>query len=371
MAVPENEARKKRKMNEEEEEKKRKMVKNLLPNKQIVLNQSVSGYPKESDFGLRSSFINCRLSDDSSQAVLLKNLYLSCDPYMRHRMSDQVAHPGTIIQSFTPGSVLVGYGVSKVMESTHPRFKEGDFVWGMIGWEEYSLISSPDRLNKISFTDVPLSYYAGILGMPGIAAYVGFHKICYPKERDCVYVSSAAGGVGQLVGQFAKMIGCYVVGSASTKEKVDLLKQKMGFDEAFNYKEENSGSALRKYFPEGIDIYFDNVGGRMLDEVILQMKAHGRIALCGMISQYNIEEPEGVHNLFSLIMKRIEMKGFVETDFDHVYPEYVEFCIKYLQQGKLVYVEDVAQGIENAPAALVGIFYGRNVGKQVVCIANE
>ncbi|KAM1174728.1 hypothetical protein ACFX19_027821 [Malus domestica] len=157
---------------------------------------------------------------------------------MRHRMSDRVAHPGTIIQSFSPGSVLVGYGVSKVMESTHPRFKEGDFVWGMIGWEEYSLITSPDRLNKISFTDVPLSYYAGILGMPGIAAYFGFHKICYPKERACFYVSSAAGGVGQLVGQFAKMIGCYVVGSASTKEKVDLLKQKMGFDEAFNYKEE-------------------------------------------------------------------------------------------------------------------------------------
>ncbi|KAM1262000.1 hypothetical protein ACFX13_027885 [Malus domestica] len=127
-----------------------------------------------------------------------------------------------------------------------------------------------------------------------------------------------AGGVGQLVGQFAKMIGCYVVGSASTKEKVDLLKQKMGFDEAFNYKEKNLGSALTKYFPEGIDIYLDNVGGRMLDEVNLQMKAHGRIALCGMISQYNLEEPEGVHNLFSLILKRIEMKGFVETDFVNV-----------------------------------------------------
>ncbi|TQD97225.1 hypothetical protein C1H46_017156 [Malus baccata] len=131
-------------------------------------------------------------------------------------------------------------------------------------------------------------------------------------------VGQLAGGVGQLVGQFGKMIGCYVVGSASTKEKVDLLKQKMGFDEAFNYKEKNLGSALRKYFPEGIDIYLDNVGGRMLDEVILQMKAHGRIALCGMISQYNLEEPEGVHNLFSLIPKRIEMKGFVETDFINV-----------------------------------------------------
>ncbi|CAL9026842.1 unnamed protein product [Prunus brigantina] len=358
-------------MNKGEEEKKT-MMKKLIPNKQIILNHYVTGYPKESDFGLRSSTTSCTLSHGSSSAVLLKNLYLSCDPYMRHRMSDHISHSGTIVQS-TSGSVLVGYGVSKVIESTHPSFKEGDFVWGMIGWEEYTLITTPDSLNKINITDVPLSYYAGILGMPGIAAYAGFHKICYPKEGDCVYVSSASGGVGQLVGQFAKLMGCYVVvGSASTEEKVDLLKHKMGFDEAFNYKEEHDlGSALRRYFPQGIDIYFDNVGGHMLDEVILHMKVHGRIALCGMISQYNIEKPEGVRNMFSLIMKRIEMKGFVEKDFGHVYPELVELCIKYLQEGKLVYVEDIAQGLENAPSALVGIFYGCNVGKQVVCIAKE
>ncbi|KAM1048038.1 hypothetical protein ACFX2J_027022 [Malus domestica] len=207
----------------------------------LLRRMKEQGYVSDTNFVLhdellRSSFINCSLSHDSSPA------------------------------SFTLGSVLVGYGVSKVMESTHPRFKE-------------------------------------------------------------------AGGVGQLVGQFAKMIGCYVVGSASTKEKVDLLKQKMGFDEAFNYKEKNLGSALRKYFPEGIDIYLDNVGGRMLDEVNLQMKAHGRIALCGMI-----------HN----------------TILRNQRPEYIEFCIKYLRQGKLVYVEDVAQGIENAPAALVGILVSRS-----------
>ncbi|KAL6273785.1 hypothetical protein ACE6H2_024477 [Prunus campanulata] len=328
------------------EEEKRTMMKKLIPNRQIVLNHYVTGYLKESDFGLRSSTTSCTLSHGStSSAVLLKNLYLSCDPYMRHRMSDHISHSGTIVQSFTSGSVLVGYGVSKVIESTHPSFKEGDFVWRMIGWEEYTLITTPDSLNKISFTDVPLSYYASILGMPGIAAYAGFHKICYPKEGDCV---------------------------ASTKEKVDLLKHKMGFDEAFNYKEEyDLGSALRRYFPQGIDIYFDNVGGHMLDEAILHMKVHGRIALCGMISQYNIEKPEGVHNMFSLIMKRIEMKGFTENDFRHVYPELVELCIKYLQEGKLVYVEDIAQGLENAPSALVGIFYGRNVGKQVVCIDKE
>lgn len=349
------------------------MMKEHISNKQIVLNQYVIGYPKESDFGVRFSTTNCSLSHGSSTpSVLLKNLYLSCDPYMRHRMSDHVSHPGTIVQSFTPGSVLVGYGVSKVIESTHPKFLEGDFVWGMIGWEEYTVITNPESLNKIKHTDVPLSYYAGILGMPGIAAYVGFHNMCSPKEGDSVYVSSASGGVGQLVGQFAKLMGCYVVGSASTQEKVELLKRKLGFDEAFNYREEQDlGLALRRYFPLGVDIYFDNVGGHMLDEVLLHMKVHGRIALCGMISQYNIDEPEGLHNSFSLIMKRIEMKGFVETDFKHVYPEYVELCIKYLQEGKLVYVEDIAQGLEEAVSALIGIFHGRNVGKQVVCIAKE
>ncbi|XVF56364.1 hypothetical protein PTKIN_Ptkin06aG0114400 [Pterospermum kingtungense] len=304
--------------------------------------------------------------------VLLNNLYLACDPYMRHRMSHKhISHPGTILQSsFSPGSVVVGYGVARVIQSTHPDFKEGDHVWGLTGREEYTFIPNPQTLNKISYTHFPLSYYLGVLGMPGIAAYVGFFNLCCPKRGETVYVSTAAGGVGQLVGQFAKMTGCYVVGSASSKQKVDLAKDKFGFNDAFNYKEEpDLGAALKRYFPEGIDIYFDNVGGRMLGQVLLHMKPHGRIAACGMISQYNLEEEEGIRNLFSVIPKSVEIKGYVETDYKHIYPQYLELAIKHLKEGSLVYVEDVAKGLENAASAFVGIFHGRNVSKQIIRVA--
>ncbi|XWS42992.1 hypothetical protein CRYUN_Cryun16bG0062000 [Craigia yunnanensis] len=340
----------------------------MVRNKQVVLNKYVRGWPKDGDFRVNWSETECSSIPNGTVGVLLKNLYLACDPYMRHRMShNHISHPGTILQnSFSPASVLVGYGVARVIQSTHPDFKEGDHVWGLTGWEEYTIAHNPQNLNKIPYTDVPLSYYLGVLGMPGIAAYVGFYNLCCPKKGESVYVSTAAGEVGQLVGQFAKMMGCYVVGSASTKEKVDLSKGKFGFSDAFNYKEEpDLGAALKK----GIDIYFDNVGGQMLDEVLLHMKPHGRIAACGMISQYNLEEAEGIRNLFSLIPKSVEIKGFVETEFKHIYPQYLELAIKYLKEGSLEYVEEVAEGLEKAASAFVGIFHGRNVGKQIIRVA--
>uniref|UniRef100_M1D6P3 Allyl alcohol dehydrogenase n=1 Tax=Solanum tuberosum TaxID=4113 RepID=M1D6P3_SOLTU len=244
----------------------------------------------------------------------------------------------------------------------------------MTGWEEYSIVTPTDQnyLFKINDKDVPLSYYTGILGMPGMTAYVGFYEICSPKKGETVFVSAASGAVGQLVGQFAKMLGCYVVGSAGSKEKVDLLKSKFGFDEAFNYKEEHDlDAALKRYFPDGIDIYFENVGGKMLDAVLLNMKLHGRIAACGMISQYNLEQTEGVHNLFYLISKRIRMEGFIIFDYFHLYSKYLEMIIPKIKAGNVVYVEDVVEGLENAPTALVGLFSGHNIGKQVVMVSSE
>ncbi|XP_012075370.1 2-alkenal reductase (NADP(+)-dependent) isoform X2 [Jatropha curcas] len=265
-----------------------------------------------------------------------------------------------------------GYGVVKVLDSTHPNYKKGDLAWGFTGWEEYSLITSPQLLIKIEHTDLPLSYYTGILGMPGVTAYAGFYEVCSPKKGEFVYVSAASGAVGQIVGQFAKLMGCYVVGSAGSKEKVDLLKNKFGFDDAFNYKEEpDLDAALKRYFPEGIDIYFENVGGKMLDAVLLNMRIRGRIAVCGMISQYNLENPEGVHNLASIIAKRIRMEGFLAGDFYHLYPKFLEMVIPYIKQGKIVYVEDVAEGLESGPTSLIGLFTGRNVGKQLVVVARE
>ncbi|KAL0917981.1 hypothetical protein M5K25_013095 [Dendrobium thyrsiflorum] len=340
-----------------------------VKNKRITLKDYVTGYPKEEDLLLGSSDLELKVPTGSN-AVLLKNLYLSCDPYMRAKMSKPLVKSYT--DAFTPGSVITGYGVGKVVDSGHPNFQAGDLVWGITGWEEYTLIKAPEILVKIKYTDVPLSYYIGILGMPGLTAYVGFNVISSPKKGETVYVSAASGAVGQLVGQFAKLMGCYVVGSAGSQEKVDLLKSKFGFDEAFNYKEEHDlNAALKRYFPDGIDIYFENVGGPMLDAVLLNMRNHGRIAVCGMISQYNLTEKDSVHNLFCIISKRIRMEGFIEPDHKHLYPQFLELVIQYIREGKLVYVEDIAEGIENAPAALIGLFSGRNVGKQVVSIARE
>ncbi|CAN1748327.1 NADPH-dependent oxidoreductase 2-alkenal reductase [Linum perenne] len=342
-------------------------------NKQIVLKEYATGFPKESQFGVTTVSIP-RKVPQGSNAVLFKNLYLSCDPYMRGRMSP-VSHGDANdpqFSSYTLGSAIKGFGVSKVVDSGDSDFKIGDLVWGITGWEEYSVIPKPKSLFKIQNTDVPLSYYTGILGMPGVTAYFGFFDVCTPKKGEYVYVSAASGAVGQLVGQFAKLAGCYVVGSAGSKDKVELLKNKFGFDEAFNYKEETDlNAALKRYFPEGIDIYFENVGGKMLDAVLLNMRVRGRIAVCGMISQYNLEQGEGVHNLTSIIYKRVRIQGFASFDYFSRYNELLDAVGKYIKEGKIAYVEDIAEGLENAPAALLGLFSGRNVGKQVVAVARE
>ncbi|KAM0879548.1 hypothetical protein ACQ4PT_034155 [Festuca glaucescens] len=208
--------------------------------------------------------------------------------------------------------------------------------------------------------------------MPGLTAYAGFFDVAKPKKGEYVFVSAASGAVGQLVGQLAKITGCYVVGTAGSDEKVNLLKTKFGFDDAFNYKKEQDlNAALKRCFPEGIDIYFENVGGAMLDAVLLNMRLHGRVSMCGLISQYNLEEPEGVRNLFCIVAKRIRMEGFMVTEYFGTYSKFEEEMAGYLKEGKITYVEDVAEGIESVPAALIGIFYGRNIGKQLVAVARE
>ncbi|KAK1379414.1 Double bond reductase [Heracleum sosnowskyi] len=341
----------------------------VVNNKQIVLKDYIgAGFPKESDLITRVSKINLSVAEGSN-GVVVKNLYLSCDPYMRMRMTKT---QGSYFESFTPHQPITGLGVARVLDSKNQKFKKGDLVWGMTGWEEYSHITNADGLFKIEHSDVPLSYYTGLLGMPGMTAYSGFYEVCAPKKAEYVYISAASGAVGQLVGQFAKLLGCYVVGSAGSKEKVNLLKNKFGFDEAFNYKEEEDlVAALKRYFPDGIDIYFENVGGKMLDAVLVNMRPHGRVAVCGMISQYNLEKPEGVHNLTSIIAKRLRIQGFLVSEYYHLYPKFLEMVLPYIKEGKINYVEDTAEGLESAPAALIGLFSGRNIGKQVVVVARE
>ncbi|KAG2623549.1 hypothetical protein PVAP13_3KG067200 [Panicum virgatum] len=274
----------------------------------------------------------------------------------------------------------------------------------MTGWEEYTLVPKPESFFKINHPELPLSYYTGVLdhgvtegepvnvpyceqenedqfrdpepegqdfpegfedGMPGLTAWAGFFDVSKPKKGDYVFVSAASGAVGQLVGQLAKLTGCYVVGSAGSDEKVNLLKTKFGFDEAFNYKKEQDlDAALRRCFPEGIDIYFENVGGPTLEAVLSNMRNHGRIPACGMISQYNLEQPEGVRNLFHIVAKRLRMEGFMVFDY---FSEYY----KFEEEMAGSYVEDIAEGLERAPAALIGLYSGRNVGKQLVAVARE
>lgn len=341
----------------------------LVSNKQVIFKDYVvDRSPLESDMEIKHTSITLKVPSGSG-SILVKNLYLSCDPYMRIRMN---LMDGSYFDAFKPGTVLAGFGVSRVVDSDNPDYRVDDLVWGITNWEEYTFIKLPVFLFKIEDTSIPLSYYTGILGMPGMTAYAGFYDICSPKKGEKVIVSSACGAVGQLVGQFAKHAGCYVVGCASSREKVDLLKNKFGFDEAFNYKEEeNLDAALKRYFPEGIDIYFENVGGKMLDAVLPNMRDLGRIAACGMISQYNLKEHDGVHNLMYVILKQIRMEGFIISSHFHKYPEFFQKVIGPVKEGKITYIEDIAEGLENAPAALVGLFSGRNVGKQLVCISAD
>ncbi|KAF0888819.1 hypothetical protein E2562_017813 [Oryza meyeriana var. granulata] len=280
--------------------------------------------------------------------------------YMRNRMTRHDVP--SYIPDFVPGE---GTQISKLET----------FVWGMTGWEEYTLINNPESLIKINHPELPLSYYTGVLGMPGFIAYAGFLEVSKPKKGDYVFVSAASGAVGQMVGQLAKITGCYVIGSAGSDEKVNLLKTKFGFDDAFNYKEADLDVALRgptlshaapdgrhiRYFPEGIDIYFDNVGGATLDAVLPNMRLGGRIAACGMISQYNLDCPDG----------GCVWRGSMCVDYFGMYRRFEEEMAGYLREGKVVYVEDIVEGLDAAPAALIGLFTGRNVGKQLVVVSRE
>ncbi|KDP32487.1 hypothetical protein JCGZ_13412 [Jatropha curcas] len=340
----------------------------VVENKQVIFKGYIERAPRETDMDVKIGKVELK-APKGSGGLLVRNLYLSCDPYMRGRMRD---YHGSYIPPFLPGQPIQGFGVAKVVASDNPDFKPGDLVSGLTGWEEYSLIHKHQQLRKIQQNDLPLSLHLGLLGMPGFTAYAGFYEVSSPKKGDYVFVSAASGAVGQLVGQFAKLHGCYVVGSAGTSQKVDLLKNKLGFDEAFNYKEEtNLDAALKRYFPEGIDIYFDNVGGDMLDAALLNMRIHGRIAVCGMVSLHSLSDPQGIHNLFNLISKRITVQGFLQSDYLHLYPQFLEHVLGNYKQGKIVYIEDMNEGLESAPAALAGLFSGKNVGKQVIRVAYE
>lgn len=330
-----------------------------MKNRQIVLAARPQGMPQESDFQLTEVDMPTR----GDGQVLVQTHYLSVDPYMRGRMSEAKSYADPVAL----GEVMVGGTVGTVVESRHSRYQTGDVVVGAWGWQEHAVVSA-DEVYPFDPSVAPMSTALGVLGMPGMTAYFGLLEIGRPQPGEHVFVSGAAGAVGSLVGQIAKIQGCRVVGSAGSQGKIDYLLRELHFDAAFNYKEVTDyAEKLREVCPDGIDVYFDNVGGPLTDAVFTHINLHARIVVCGQIDQYNAEAPpQGPRLLWHLIVKRARAEGFLVFDFVERFAEGQQRMAQWLQEGKLQYRETVVDGLERAPAAFIGLFRGENLGKQLV-----
>ena len=296
--------------------------------------------------------------------ALVRNLFMSVDPYMRGRMNDGKSY----VPPFEIGKPLSGSAVGEVVESRAGEFKPGDMVLSNFGWREYVVASIKD-LRLVDPAIRPLSVYLGALGMTGMTAWAGLNLV-EVKSGDIVFISGAAGGVGNVAGQLAKLRGCRVIGSAGSKEKVRFLKEECGFDGAFNYKTGPTLEQLNAEAPEGIDVYFDNVGGETLEAALSALRVHGRIVACGSISGYNEEKPKpGPNNLFNMIGKRLTMKGMIVGDWMDRRDEFAKEVGGYFRSGNLKNHETVVEGIDKAVDAFLGLFQGRNFGKMIVKLA--
>ena len=333
-------------------------------NRQIILAARPKGFPKADDFDLQEH----PLPAPGDDQFLIQAIYLSVDPYMRGRMNDarSYAEPVAI------GDVMVGESVGRVIRSNHARFPEETVVSGMFGWQEYGL-SDGQGVRKINPATAPISTALHVLGMPGMTAYFGLFDVCQVKSGETVVVSAAAGAVGCVVGQLAKLAGCQAIGVAGSEDKVRFLVDELGYDGAFNYKQvENYVEALRVHCPDGIDAYFDNVGGPITDAVFPLLNVNARIAICGQISQYNLESAEqGPRLLWNLIIKRAVVRGFLVMDYAPRFREALTKLTDWYQDGKLKYRERITKGIENAPTAFLEMMQGANIGKQLVQLSDE
>ena len=320
-----------------------------------------AGNPKLSHFSLNASEINLEKSND----VLVKNEWISVDPYMRARMTERKNY----LPPFELNKPMLGAAIGKVQKSNSKNFSEGNIVLSENGWRDY-FVEKDTKLQKIESNNLPIQTYLGPLGMTGHTAYIGLFKIGDLKEKQTVLVSSAAGSVGSMVCQIAKNLGCTVIASTGSDEKVKWLKNQLGVDHAFNYKKvENLVLHLKSLSPEGYDLYFDNVGGNFLEAAIFRMKNFGKIIICGRISQMNATSPgEGIKNLAHVLVKRLTIKGFLI--FDHIDDrENFENDMKnWISNDKIKWKETVVQGIENAPQAFLDLLKGKNIGKMLVKI---
>jgi NADPH-dependent curcumin reductase len=330
-----------------------------MTNKQVLLAARPDGWVKESDFRV----VETPAPAPAEGQVLLKNLYLSVDPYMRGAMNEKRAY-GTPLKI---GDVMVGETVSEVVESRNSKFKAGDTVTTYAGWQQYAL-SDGKNLRQVDFKLAPLSAYLGAVGMPGVTAWYGLLKIGQPKAGETVVVSAASGAVGSVVGQIAKIKECRAVGIAGGPQKCDYVMQELGFDVCIDHRSGDWFEALAAATPKGIDVYFENVGGPILDAVLARCNPFARVPLCGMIAEYNAKERYGVKNLIAAVGSRIKLEGFIISDHFEVWPEALGQLAQWVKEGKIKYRETVTEGVESAPAAFIGLFKGENFGKQIVKI---
>ena len=332
-------------------------------NRKIVLASRPEGMVSEENFRLEEEEIR-ELEDGE---LLLKTLYLSVDPYMRGRMSDRKSYADPV----QIGEVMTGEIVTRVEQSRNDKYAEGDIVAARLGWQAYA-ISDGKGLRRIDTVAAPLSTALHVLGMPGQTAYFGLLDVCKAKEGDTVVVSGAAGAVGSVVGQIAKIKGCRVVGTAGSDEKLAWITEELGFDAGINYKtSEHLVKDLAKHCPDGIHCYFDNVGGPVTDAVFPLLALNAHIAICGQISVYNSAKAElGPRFLFNLIPARATIQGFLVFDYYQRFPESMKDLTEWVVSGKIKYKETIIEGLENAPRAFIGLFLGENTGKQLVKVSD-
>jgi NADPH-dependent curcumin reductase CurA len=325
--------------------------------REVRLVARPQGFPGEELFEVAET----QIPDPSDGQVLIRNAFFSVDPYMRPRMNDVRSY----VAPFTLGEAMTGNAVGRVAVSRDERYAEGEWVLHQLGWREWAL-SDGAALRRLDPGAAPVSTALGVLGMPGFTAWYGLFVLGRPQAGETVFVSGAAGAVGSAAGQMAAIAGCRVIGSAGSEEKLAWLRE-LGFDAVFNYREQRPREALAELAPDGIDIYFDNVGGDHLEAAIGALRTYGRVVACGSISRYNDAEPSpGPRNMFMVVTKRLRIEGFIISDHFDRFREFVGEAAEWVRDGRLRYRETVVEGIENAPKAFLGLLRGENIGKMLV-----
>jgi len=324
-----------------------------MNNQRIVLASRPEGWVTESNFRLETAPV----PRPQAGEILVKNLWLSLDPYMRGRMSEQKSY----VKGVDIGETMVGQTAGEVLESKSDKFRKGDFVLTQLGWQLYGVTK---EASKVDATRVPLSYYLGMLGMPGLTAYFGLKELGQPKPGETVLVSAASGAVGSVVGQLAKLWGCRALGIAGGPEKCAYVKNELGFDDCFDYKAGRLRDQVRD-----VDVYFDNVGGEILDLALARLRLFGRVVVCGTISDYNATDPYRVKNWRAILVNRLKVQGMIVFDFKERYGEALKALAGYYAAGKLKTRESVVEGLANAPQGFIALLKGGNFGKQLVKLA--